>query len=101
MSEWNKSSWQNFTALQQPNWPDQNEYQNAVDTISKLPPLVFAGEIRTLKKHLADCVEGRAFLLQVVIVPRNLITVQHPESGKPSKLFCRWLLFSVMPAASL
>lgn len=64
MSEWNKSSWQNFTALQQPNWPDQNEYQNAVDTISKLPPLVFAGEIRTLKKHLADCVEGRAFLLQ-------------------------------------
>jgi len=64
MSEWNKSSWQNFTALQQPNWPDQSEYQKAVDTISKLPPLVFAGEIRTLKKHLADCVEGRAFLLQ-------------------------------------
>ncbi|MCK5192649.1 MAG: 3-deoxy-7-phosphoheptulonate synthase, partial [Desulfobulbaceae bacterium] len=64
MSEWSKSSWQNFTALQQPNWPDQGEYQKAVDTISKLPPLVFAGEIRTLKKHLADCVEGRAFLLQ-------------------------------------
>jgi 3-deoxy-7-phosphoheptulonate synthase len=64
MSEWNKSSWQNFTALQQPKWPDQGEYQKAVNTISKLPPLVFAGEIRTLKKHLADCVEGRAFLLQ-------------------------------------
>jgi 3-deoxy-7-phosphoheptulonate synthase len=64
MSEWTKSSWQNFTALQQPNWPDQAEYQEAVDTISKLPPLVFAGEIRTLKKQLADCVEGRAFLLQ-------------------------------------
>ena len=64
MSEWTKSSWQNFTALQQPNWPDQAQYQEAVDTISKLPPLVFAGEIRTLKKLLADCVDGRAFLLQ-------------------------------------
>lgn len=64
MSEWTKSSWQNYTALQQPNWPDKDEYQKAVDRISKLPPLVFAGEIRTLKKHLADCVEGRAFLLQ-------------------------------------
>lgn len=64
MSEWTKSSWQNFTALQQPNWPDQGAYQEAVDTISKLPPLVFAGEIRELKKQLAKAVEGKAFLLQ-------------------------------------
>ncbi|MFZ5765798.1 MAG: class II 3-deoxy-7-phosphoheptulonate synthase [Thermodesulfobacteriota bacterium] len=64
MTEWTKSSWQNFTALQQPKWPDQQAYQEAIDTISKLPPLVFAGEIRELKKQLADAVEGRAFLLQ-------------------------------------
>ncbi|MBI5556711.1 MAG: 3-deoxy-7-phosphoheptulonate synthase class II [Deltaproteobacteria bacterium] len=64
MSEWTKSSWQKFTALQQPKWPDQKAYQEAVDTISKLPPLVFAGEIRELKKQLADAVEGKAFLLQ-------------------------------------
>ncbi|MFH1216825.1 MAG: 3-deoxy-7-phosphoheptulonate synthase class II [Pseudomonadota bacterium] len=64
MAEWTKSSWQNFTALQQPKWPDQQAYQEAVDTISKLPPLVFAGEIRELKKQLAAAVEGKAFLLQ-------------------------------------
>jgi len=64
MSEWTKSSWQNFTALQQPKWPDQKAYQEAVDTIAKLPPLVFAGEIRDLKKQLAAAVEGKAFLLQ-------------------------------------
>jgi len=64
MSEWTKSSWQNFTALQQPKWPDQKAYQEAVDTIAKLPPVVFAGEIRELKKQLADAVEGKAFLLQ-------------------------------------
>lgn len=64
MSEWTKSSWQKFTALQQPNWPDRVAYQEAVDTIAKLPPLVFAGEIRDLKKQLAAAVEGKAFLLQ-------------------------------------
>ncbi|OKY76144.1 MAG: 3-deoxy-7-phosphoheptulonate synthase [Desulfobulbaceae bacterium DB1] len=64
MAEWTKSSWQNFTALQQPKWPDRQAYQEAIDTISKLPPLVFAGEIRELKKQLADAVEGKAFLLQ-------------------------------------
>jgi 3-deoxy-7-phosphoheptulonate synthase len=64
MSEWTKSSWQNFTALQQPKWPDKKAYLEAVDTIAKLPPLVFAGEIRDLKKQLAAAVEGKAFLLQ-------------------------------------
>ncbi len=64
MAEWTKTSWQNFEALQQPNWPDKDAYQKAIDTISLLPPLVFAGEIRALKKQLADAVEGKAFLLQ-------------------------------------
>ena len=61
---WTKCSWQNYTALQSPQWPDQAEYQDAIDTIAKLPPLVFAGEIRTLKNLLAQAVEGKAFLLQ-------------------------------------
>ncbi len=61
---WSKSSWQKFPALQQPNWPDQAAYGQAVGAIAKLPPLVFAGEIRALKKQLAEAAEGRAFLLQ-------------------------------------
>ena len=64
MSEWTKSSWQKFKALQQPKWPDRKAYEEAIETISKLPPVVFAGEIRDLKKQLADAVEGKAFLLQ-------------------------------------
>ncbi|HIJ79694.1 MAG: 3-deoxy-7-phosphoheptulonate synthase class II, partial [Desulfobulbaceae bacterium] len=62
--KWSKTSWQNFPALQQPKWPDQQEYEQAVETISQLPPLVFAGETRTLKKQLAMAAEGKAFLLQ-------------------------------------
>lgn len=64
MAEWTKTSWQNYTALQQPNWPDKQVYHDAIGTISSLPPLVFAGEIRELKKQLAAASEGKAFLLQ-------------------------------------
>lgn len=63
-STWSKTSWQNFPALQQPNWPDKKEYEEAVATLSKLPPLVFAGETRALKRQLAQAAEGKAFLLQ-------------------------------------
>lgn len=61
---WSKSSWQDFPALQQPRWPDAATYRKAVDSLSQLPPLVFAGEIRTLKEQLGEASEGRAFVLQ-------------------------------------
>jgi len=61
---WNKSSWHKYPVLQQPNWPDQEKYNQVLAEISTLPPLVFAGEIRELKKMLAKAVTGDAFLLQ-------------------------------------
>ena len=33
-----------LVAAQQPQWPDKSELDNAVSTLKKLPPLVFAGE---------------------------------------------------------
>ena len=62
--DWTKSSWLNFQALQQPNWPDRDEHRAVLASIAKLPPLVFAGEIRNLKAKLARAVTGDAFLLQ-------------------------------------
>ncbi len=62
--DWNKSSWLNFPTLQQPNWPDLDEHRAVLQSISQLPPLVFAGEARQLKKKLAKAVTGEAFLLQ-------------------------------------
>ncbi len=61
---WTKSSWKKFVALQQPRWPDQKEVEKVLATLSQLPPLVFAGEIRSLKDLLAKAVIGEAFLLQ-------------------------------------
>ena len=61
---WNKTSWRNTTALQQPNWRDEDELNEVLAELSRLPPLVFAGEIRSLKEKLAKAVTGEAFLLQ-------------------------------------
>ncbi|TBV81096.1 MAG: 3-deoxy-7-phosphoheptulonate synthase class II [Desulfobulbaceae bacterium] len=61
---WTKDSWRNFSALQQPDWPDHQALDEALTTISALPPLVFAGEIRDLKNQLAMASRGKAFLLQ-------------------------------------
>ncbi len=62
--KWSKSSWKEYTALQQPNWPDQKEVDKVLGNLAQLPPLVFAGEIRSLKKLLAQAAKGEAFLLQ-------------------------------------
>lgn len=63
-SEWTKTSWRNHTALQQPTWPNAAEVDKVLNNLSDLPPLVFAGEIRSLKDQLAKAATGEAFLLQ-------------------------------------
>lgn len=63
-SEWSPSSWRRRTAAQQPDWPDGSELDAALETLRRLPPLVFAGEARTLRRQLAGVARREAFLLQ-------------------------------------
>ena len=61
---WTKSDWRAKARLQMPDYPDQGAL-NAVETqLAKYPPLVFAGEARTLKRQLALAGQGKAFVLQ-------------------------------------
>ncbi|MCP4754390.1 MAG: 3-deoxy-7-phosphoheptulonate synthase class II [Proteobacteria bacterium] len=62
--DWSKDSWKAFPAMQQVDWPEKGAYNGILDQIVALPPLVFAGEIRKLRKHLAEASQGKAFLLQ-------------------------------------
>src|SRR3954451_25432690 len=65
MSEaWTPSTWQDRRAGQQPAWPDTDELHRALKTIAGYPPLVFAGEARSLQSSLAQVAAGDAFLLQ-------------------------------------
>jgi 3-deoxy-7-phosphoheptulonate synthase len=64
MSEWQKSTWRNKPRVQMPDYTDQ-EALNAVESqLSNYPPLVFAGEARSLKAKLAAASRGEAFVLQ-------------------------------------
>ena len=64
IKEWNPKSWRIKTALQQPNYKDLSALEEAEKQLGKYPPLVFAGEARSLKAHLAKVSKGKAFLLQ-------------------------------------
>jgi 3-deoxy-7-phosphoheptulonate synthase len=61
---WTPSSWQDRPAVQQPVWPDSDGLGTALKTIAGFPPLVFAGEARSLQASLAKVAAGEAFLLQ-------------------------------------
>jgi 3-deoxy-7-phosphoheptulonate synthase len=62
--EWSPESWRNFPIKQQPHYPNQEKLKLIEAELKNYPPLVFAGEARTLKAALAKAVEGKAFLLQ-------------------------------------
>src|SRR5262245_48541777 len=62
---WSPSSWRKKPALHIPgDYPDPAKLDAVEKQLSTYPPLVFAGEARTLMSRLADVAEGKAFLLQ-------------------------------------
>ena len=63
-TDWTPDSWRAKPALQMPAYPDLGALEAAEKTLGHMPPLVFAGEARSLKRHLARVAAGEAFLLQ-------------------------------------
>ena len=61
---WTPDSWRQFPAKQLPDYPDGERLAEAENTLSRFPPLVFAGEARQLRQSLGDVADGKAFLLQ-------------------------------------
>ena len=61
---WSKSDWRAKPRVQMPDYPDADALHTVEQTLSRMPPLVFAGESRRLKAELAQAARGEAFLLQ-------------------------------------
>jgi len=61
---WSKSDWRARPRVQMPDYADADALARAEAQLAKYPPLVFAGEVRRLKRQLAEAAAGRAFLLQ-------------------------------------
>jgi len=57
-------AWRDLPISQQPTWGNTEELARVTSELSKLPPLVFAGEVDQLTDRLARVASGKAFLLQ-------------------------------------
>ncbi|MCH8612651.1 class II 3-deoxy-7-phosphoheptulonate synthase [Arsenicicoccus dermatophilus] len=57
-------TWRDLPAAQQPTYPEGADVQQVVDTLSAMPPLVFAGECDQLTERLAAASRGEAFVMQ-------------------------------------
>ena len=64
MTNWQKTDWRNKPRIQMPTYTDEAALNAVESRLSGYPPLVFAGEARRLKAHLATAGRGEAFLLQ-------------------------------------
>ncbi len=62
--DWVPGSWRTRHAEQSPTWPDLEHLARVEAELAAKPPLVFAGEARRLREHLALVADGKAFLLQ-------------------------------------
>ena len=62
---WGPGSWRGLRTDQQPDWPDPGAVEDVVAKLRSLPPLVFAGEARQLRRALAGVAAGEGFLLHV------------------------------------
>lgn len=61
---WKKTGWRAFPRVQMPEYDCGETLKKVERKLSNYPPLVFAGEVRTLKSRLAEVANGESFLLQ-------------------------------------
>src|SRR5271167_4348250 len=62
--KWSPDSWRSKPIVQVPDYPDAKALAEVEAQLASFPPLVFAGEARSLKRTLAQVAAGEAFLLQ-------------------------------------
>lgn len=63
-AKWTPDSWKTKKALQLPEYPNREDLESVLSTLDAFPPIVFAGEARSLEERLAEAAMGNAFLLQ-------------------------------------
>ena len=64
MAQWQKSDWRAKPRVQMPDYTDPKALSAVEAQLATYPPLVFAGEARSLRAQLAKVSRGEAFLLQ-------------------------------------
>ena len=66
--KWTKDSWKKFEAKQMPAYADQNKLDSVIKELSSMPPLIFAGETRSLNLKYVKSKKVSLFIYKVVTV---------------------------------
>jgi 3-deoxy-7-phosphoheptulonate synthase len=61
---WSPDSWRAYPVQQLPAYDDTKHLADVESRLRRSPPLVFAGEVRVLRRKLGEVAAGRGFLLQ-------------------------------------
>ena len=96
MNEWLKSDWRAKPRVQMPDYTDVAALAKVEQRLSNYPPLVFAGEARSLKEELAAASKGDAFLLQGGDCAESFEQLVLTVFAILLKLCCKWLWFLPM-----
>ncbi|MEN9872529.1 MAG: hypothetical protein RL460_138 [Actinomycetota bacterium] len=64
MTDFGLDNYLKLEAKQQPTWADTEVLEQVKKELAVQPPLVFAGEVDTLRERIAQAARGEAFLLQ-------------------------------------
>jgi len=59
-----KKQWDTLQIEQQPDWPNQQEYQKVISQLSQYPKIVNEQEIKLLKKELQQVNQKKSFVIQ-------------------------------------
>jgi 3-deoxy-7-phosphoheptulonate synthase len=78
-SIWSLSSYKNYIIKHQPIWPNIDEYNMCINQLNKLPSLVYAEEIRSLKSEIENIVSGDSFILQIGDCSENFDDCEGPK----------------------
>ncbi len=92
---WSPQSWQALPAAQQPQYDDAVALQQALEELSRLPPLVTSWEILALKQQLAEAQEGRRFLLQAGDCAESFADCASPRISNQLKVLLQMSLVLV------
>lgn len=78
-SMWSLSSYKNYIIKHQPTWPNIDEYNMCINQLNKLPSLVYAEEIRSLKSEIENIISANAFILQIGDCSENFDDCEGPK----------------------
>ena len=61
--KWEIDSWKNYSLKYNPTYSDEKKLIKVIEKLNSFPPLIFAGEVRTLKKKIIRCTASKGVFI--------------------------------------